>query len=437
MAEILDIHRPEEDEEIVEMENIYSFPCSSNDAYRDNNNVYYASGSASLFPQISELNIDERDARIRIGDGDVSDSDSHSVTDLNYFICENQVNLNMDLLEPRVEQSHFIDDGSVQNLFFKTLNDSNFGVLEGDDEIGISNHLELGSGLGLGLGLGLEDENGDFMIAECGAELFECRRASVSESAESSKIHEGEFYEDGLIVIGIGSDSDEEGNEFMGIDLNSSNEDRLDRDVDDLGLPLSWDFLRLEYQSVTNEDFEWEEVDNRDGEGEVLGMIIDAVDEVEAGESREEPMQDLAWEAVLVVTNLERDAELEHDIESLLADPEGYIYTADNLMLFGQFMENESPLRGSLPASKSAVQNLSSVLLTQEDVKNNNTLCAVCKDEISTEEKATQLPCSHHYHGDCILPWLSIRNTCPVCRYELPTDDADYEQRTQRVGRGL
>ncbi|CAL9076827.1 unnamed protein product [Musa acuminata var. zebrina] len=32
---------------------------------------------------------------------------------------------------------------------------------------------------------------------------------------------------------------------------------------------------------------------------------------------------------------------------------------------------------------------------------------------------------SHIYHAGCILPWLGIRNTCPVCRHELPTQDDD------------
>jgi hypothetical protein len=53
--------------------------------------------------------------------------------------------------------------------------------------------------------------------------------------------------------------------------------------------------------------------------------------------------------------------------------------------------------------------------------------CAVCKDGIEAGEGARRLPCAHLYHGGCILPWLAIRNTCPLCRHELPTDDAEYE----------
>ncbi|KAD0721978.1 hypothetical protein E3N88_43803 [Mikania micrantha] len=42
------------------------------------------------------------------------------------------------------------------------------------------------------------------------------------------------------------------------------------------------------------------------------------------------------------------------------------------------------------------------------------------------------LECGHMYHGECIIPWLDSRNTCPVCRFELPTDDPEYEEDRKR-----
>lgn len=141
-------------------------------------------------------------------------------------------------------------------------------------------------------------------------------------------------------------------------------------------------------------------------------------------------MRNLEWEVLLNVHNLEGNVDFN------LANEDGYNYTAEYEMLIGHFAENDNTTVGRPPTSKSVVKNLQLVALTQEDVDKDNALCAVCKDEMTTGQQAMQLPCTHRYHGDCIIPWLGIRNTCPVCRYELPTDDPDYEQRrAQRAGR--
>ncbi|KAL5760584.1 hypothetical protein ACOSQ2_019422 [Xanthoceras sorbifolium] len=46
--------------------------------------------------------------------------------------------------------------------------------------------------------------------------------------------------------------------------------------------------------------------------------------------------------------------------------------------------------------------------------------CAICKDEFCAQSEAKQLPCKHLYHSHCILPWLSLHSSCPLCRFQLP-----------------
>ncbi|KAL2337330.1 hypothetical protein Fmac_011776 [Flemingia macrophylla] len=50
------------------------------------------------------------------------------------------------------------------------------------------------------------------------------------------------------------------------------------------------------------------------------------------------------------------------------------------------------------------------------------------KDLLSVQDATKRLSCEHEYHDDCIVPWLSSRNSCPVCRFELPMDDREYEE---------
>ncbi|KAF8769582.1 hypothetical protein HU200_006173 [Digitaria exilis] len=84
-----------------------------------------------------------------------------------------------------------------------------------------------------------------------------------------------------------------------------------------------------------------------------------------------------------------------------------------------------------LPASRAAVEGLQEVVLSEEEASHG---CAVCKDAIVAGLRVTRLPCKHYFHTDCIGPWLSIRNTCPVCRFELPTGDAEYDQQRSSTG---
>ncbi|CAI5478149.1 unnamed protein product [Closterium sp. Yama58-4] len=84
---------------------------------------------------------------------------------------------------------------------------------------------------------------------------------------------------------------------------------------------------------------------------------------------------------------------------------------------------------GNPPASQAAVAALPAVFVHLEDVESGAACCTVCNDVAEVGEEVVRLPCRHLYHGPCIRQWLGMRNTCPMCRFELPTDDIVYEAR--------
>ncbi|XP_057435449.1 uncharacterized protein LOC130728117 [Lotus japonicus] len=104
--------------------------------------------------------------------------------------------------------------------------------------------------------------------------------------------------------------------------------------------------------------------------------------------------------------------------------------------LLEHLAENDSSRRGAPPAAVSFVNNLPRIVIGKEHEKHGELVCAICKDVLAPGTEVNQLPCSHLYHPSCILPWLSARNSCPLCRYELPTDDKDYEEGKQNSDAG-
>lgn len=226
------------------------------------------------------------------------------------------------------------------------------------------------------------------------------------------------------------------------------------------------DFLRIELDGWDNdeeddndEDDANENEQDADGEGGDVGEGGGRSDD-ENGENREDydedelrqrrrdvlhlRLQDIAtrasgrnrildWAEVLMGLD-DNSIQLRFEVPEMdrfIGNPADYVDDAGYQALLQNLADTDGGRSGPPPAAKAAISDLPRMeVKSKEDV----VACAICKDVVSVGETATKLPCGHGYHGDCIVPWLGSRNSCPVCRFELPTDDPEYEEeRKKRV----
>lgn len=108
-------------------------------------------------------------------------------------------------------------------------------------------------------------------------------------------------------------------------------------------------------------------------------------------------------------------------------------------IIFINTMNNPNQHQGNPPASKKSLEKLKKFKMEEKFAKKDkeNKLeypdCSICLMQIAVGQLTVLLPCGHMFHDECAEKWLQIHNTCPLCRFELPTDDQNYErERIQR-----
>lgn len=200
--------------------------------------------------------------------------------------------------------------------------------------------------------------------------------------------------------------------------------------------------LILNQWSSDDEDDEWEEVEP--GEN-TLGSLIARVQLQRSLESNGQNPA-INWETEIEGGVRVRISEGRH---VHIPNPFGHIEDQERSPFVGhsgdyldarsfeelveRLAEADNSRRGAPPAAVSVLNNLERVVVNDAD--HNGSACAICKDLLSVGTVVNRLPCLHLYHPSCIKPWLSARNSCPLCRYELPTDDMEYENRKQSGSR--
>lgn len=135
------------------------------------------------------------------------------------------------------------------------------------------------------------------------------------------------------------------------------------------------------------------------------------------------------------VAPLQNDA-LDEDPVFLQALLDSYMEQAAGLsstnqqQRFSGDSHDPSKLGQTPPASAEMIKNLPLLELREEDLIDPvNRECCVCLDDNFVGDKAVRLPhCCHIFHKKCIIDWLERKCTCPVCRFEHPTDDPHFEK---------
>ncbi|WOK93646.1 hypothetical protein Cni_G02346 [Canna indica] len=86
-------------------------------------------------------------------------------------------------------------------------------------------------------------------------------------------------------------------------------------------------------------------------------------------------------------------------------------------LLLQQLTENDPSRYGTPPARKEAVEAMPTVKVEE------SSRCSVCLEDFEVGAEAREMPCKHVFHGECILSWLELHSSCPMCRFQLPADE--------------
>lgn len=85
---------------------------------------------------------------------------------------------------------------------------------------------------------------------------------------------------------------------------------------------------------------------------------------------------------------------------------------------------NQMETSGPPPLAKDKINDIPKVEVAQEEVE-RKLQCSVCWEDFKLNETVRKLPCSHLFHEDCIVPWLNLHGTCPICRKSLSGEEED------------
>lgn len=115
-------------------------------------------------------------------------------------------------------------------------------------------------------------------------------------------------------------------------------------------------------------------------------------------------------------------------------NPGDYAWGSGGLDAVISQLLNQLDSSGAPPAPRETIDRLPKVTITKEQVE-IKLQCSVCMEDYKVDETVHKLPCDHLFHENCIVPWLELHDTCPVCRKGL-TQGSDGNNGSNEDGGG-
>jgi len=101
----------------------------------------------------------------------------------------------------------------------------------------------------------------------------------------------------------------------------------------------------------------------------------------------------------------------------LYGNPGDYAWGRGGLDAIVTQLLNQMEGTGPPPMNDDEIKKIPTIKIDQSHI-DAKAQCSVCWDDFKLEEDVRQLKCDHIFHENCIIPWLELHNTCPVCRKE-------------------
>ncbi|XP_049300828.1 E3 ubiquitin-protein ligase Iruka isoform X1 [Anopheles funestus] len=106
-----------------------------------------------------------------------------------------------------------------------------------------------------------------------------------------------------------------------------------------------------------------------------------------------------------------------------MGNPGDYAWGREGIDTIVTQLLNQMDNTGPPPLEKERIAQIPTVTINEEQVE-KKLQCSVCFEDFVVGESVRKLPCLHVYHEPCIIPWLELHGTCPICRNSLSPEDS-------------